>query len=220
MANESLQTQFDALHAERERTWPAAQLKKNVDQRQHLVDVYDAHNHIQPGDKAPAFTLLNVDGGTLTRDDLIKDGPAVLIFFRFAGCPACNIALPYYERHLWPELKAAGIKLVAISPQVPDRLIDIKTRHNLGFSVASDPDNRLGNALGITFAPEDQPTVKPGDSWIGELTGTNSWVLPQPTVLFIDRDATVRFVDVSPDWLNRTDPATILAQVPHLTAVA
>jgi peroxiredoxin len=52
------------------------------------------------------------------------------------------------------------------------------------------------------------------------VTGTNSWTLPQPTILVIDTDATVRFVDVSPDWLARTEAETVLAALDGVRAAA
>ncbi len=210
MATESLTQQFEALHAERERTWPPEQLKKNIDQRAALTAAYTPSAHIQVGDYLPDFALKDVEGGTITLRTL--PAGAVLVFFRFAGCPACNIALPYYQRTLWPHLKAQGLPLIAVSPQVPERLIDIKSRHNLEFTVASDTDNRFGKALGITFEPVDTPDTPPA-GWIGELTGTHSWTLPQPTAIIADSDGRVRFIEVSPDWLKRTESDSILEAV-------
>lgn len=218
MPQEDLNQQFADLHAERERSWPAAQLQKNIDTRAELVARYDAKAHIGVGDRLPEFALKDVTGPVVTRDTLPEAG-AVFVFFRFAGCPACNIALPYYQRTLWPALEAQGIALIAVSPQVPEKLIDIKTRHGLGFTVASDTGNRFGSALGITFSPSDIPETPPA-GWIGELTGTNSWVLPQPTVLIVDREAHVHFVEVSPDWLKRTPSEAILAALPRLRTAA
>ena len=47
----------------------------------------------------------------------------MLVFFRSAGCPACNIALPYYRDELAPGLAALGVRLIAVSPQVRERLV-------------------------------------------------------------------------------------------------
>ena len=207
---ESLNKLLSELHAERVRTWDPAKLQINVDQRRELVEAFDPANVIQAGDTLPDFTLLNVEGGEINRASLLSDGPAVLIFFRFAGCPACNIALPYYQRNLWPELKAAGIRLVAISPQVPERLVEIKQRHDVGFTVASDPGNALARAIGITYeANAASRSGGEGPGWIGEVVGTGTWELPQPAVLVIDQDGIVTFADISPDWLVRTETAPI-----------
>jgi len=218
---ESLTAQFEALHAERVRTWDPAQLARNVGQRRQLVENFDPAQAVQVGDRVAPFELAESRGGTLTLDALVADGPAVLIFFRYAGCPACNLALPYYDRQLRPALDAAGIPLVAISPHLPERGLDaIRARHDLGFPVAADRDNALGRRFGITFSRGEVPAGQPTPGWIGELTGTGTAEFPQPAVILIDAGHIVRFVDISPDWLMRTEAPAILAAVRHGTVKA
>ena len=209
--NESLNAQFAALHAERVASWPPEQLARNVEQRRALVAAFDPDRVVKPGDTIAPFDLEDGDGRSLTLDALIAHGPAVLIFFRFAGCPACNLALPYYDRHLVPALEGSGVGIVAISPHLPENGLNaIATRHGLRFPVASDRDNRLARRLGITFAKGDVPAATP-TGWIGELTGTGTAELPQPAVIVIGQDRVVRFAEVSPDWLKRTEAPAILA---------
>jgi len=204
---QSLTAQFEALHAERERNWDPERLRRNVDQRRTLVAAFDPSTVVRPGDEVAPFALELSTGGTVTLDALVADGPVVLIFFRFAGCPACNLALPYYDRELRPALAAAGIPVVAISPHLPENGLDeIRARHDLDLLVAADRGNALARRFGLAFEPEDQPAAAADDrSWIGALTGTGTWELPQPAVIVIDPDRTVRFADISPDWLVRTE---------------
>ncbi|WP_157218212.1 peroxiredoxin-like family protein [Flavisphingomonas formosensis] len=210
-AQESLTAQFEALHTERVRSWDPGKLAKNVDQRRKLVDAFDPGTIVKVGDRIAPFTLIDSDGAALTLEALTAEGPVALVFFRFAGCPACNLALPYYDRQLRPALDAAGIRLVAVSPHLAEKgLGEIKIRHGLGYAVASDRDNALGRRFGITFSRGEIPEGQPTPGWIGELTGTGTAELPQPAVIVIDRDHVVRFVDVSPDWLVRTEAQTVL----------
>lgn len=222
MTDKSLRELLADLHAERERTWDPAQLKLNIDQRRELVEAADPRTWIAAGATARDFALEEVDGARLTLEGLTSKGPAVLIFFRYAGCPACNIALPYYERELAAGLRDLGATLVAVSPQIPERLIEIKRRHGLSFQVATDRDNTLGRELGILYTPSaaSQAASRAKGSFIGDTTGTGAWELPQPTVLVIGEDRRVRFVDVSPDWLVRTEAETVLEAVRALTQVA
>lgn len=214
---ESLSAQFEALHAERVRTWDPAQLAKNVDTRKALVAAFDPDKVVKVGDRVDGFDLPTSSGGTVSLDKLLSDGPAVLIFFRYAGCPACNLALPYYDRQLWPALQAEGASLVAISPHLVDKgLDDIRSRHSLHFTIASDKDNGLARHFGINFARGEVPAGQPTPGWIGELTGTGTAEFPQPAVIIIDSDHIVRFVDVSPDWLDRTEAPEILDALRHI----
>ena len=221
MSQDSLAKQLADLHAERVRTWDPAALKINIDQRATLVAEADPDAWIKVGDLVEPFVLQDVEGGELTLKGLTAKGPTVLVFFRFAGCPACNIALPYYERALQPTLKALGVPLVAVSPQVPERLGEIRVRHDLSFKVASDPGNALGRRFGILYTADEasQAAQCARGGSIGETTGTGTWELPQPTVVVIGRDQVVRFADVSPDWLVRTEAEPVIAAVRALAAV-
>src|ERR1700733_11085304 len=128
------------LHAYRLNTMAPADLQVNIDQRALLERSADRSAFVRAGDVVEPFSLPEVHGG-----------PAVLLFFRYAGCPACNIALRHYQAELFPPLADLGAALVAISPQIPARLTAIKDRFGFGFPVASDPDNGLARRVGITF---------------------------------------------------------------------
>jgi peroxiredoxin len=214
----SLRERLADLHAERVATWDPAVLQVNIDQRRRLVEEAEPARWIKPGDRLPPLRLQEVDGGELTVEGLTAKGPAVLIFFRFAGCPACNIALPYYAEALWPGLERLGASLTAISPQVPERLAEIKRRHDLPFHVASD-GAALGEAFGVLYEFDEasKAAALAKGSFIGDTTGTGDWRLPMPTVVVVDREGKAAFVDVSPDWLVRTEAEPILQAVRKLT---
>jgi peroxiredoxin len=219
---QSLNRTLAEFQAKRAETMPADRLKINVDQRRLLVETADRAAFVKVGDTVQPFTLTEVDGEALGLETLLRDGPLVLIFFRFAGCPACNVALPYYNRHLAPDLNRLGATLIGVSPQVPGKLREIKERHDLDFLIATDADNALARRFGILYSFDEasrRVSLESG-SPIGEVTGTGTWELPMPTAVVIDRSGTVRFADVSPDWLVRTEPADIIAAVQAITTRA
>src|SRR5690349_1969163 len=122
--HESLSRLLGELEAYRIANWAPEALKVNVEQRRTLVETADRKSFIGVGHTIGNFALTEVDGDVLTLDRLTAGGPAVLIFFRFEGCPTCNIVLPYYQRQLYPALERWGVPLVAISPQRSDRLVE------------------------------------------------------------------------------------------------
>lgn len=219
---ESVNKLLADLHAHRVATMNPEDLAVNINQRQWLVDHADRAGFIKPGDVVGPFTLPEVDGGEVALNDLLAQGPVVLVFFRFAGCPACNLALPYYQRQLYPGLRALGASLVAISPQVPERLVEIKIRHKLDFFVASDTGNALGKTFGIVFTAneESQKSALAKGTDMGAVIGTGTWELPMPAAIVIGQDRVMRFAAVSPDWLVRTEADEILAAVRAVTEVA
>jgi peroxiredoxin len=219
---ESLHEIFRNLHAQRVKTMDPAVLQININQRKTLVETADRSRFVKTGDVVEPFSLPEVSGGVVSLNRLLEVGPAVLIFFRFEGCPACNLALPYYQRNLLPGLRRAGASLVAISPQVPEKLVEIKKRHALDFYVASDIGNELGRKFGIlyTFDEASRQNALANKRPIGEVIGTGTWELPMPAAIVIDRERHVRFADVHPDWLLRTEAEPILAAADALSAPA
>jgi len=215
MNSNSVNQKLADLHAHRVATMKPEDLAYNINQRQWLVQHADRSKFIKPGDVVEPFTLPEVDGGEVSLTRLLTRGPTVLIFFRFAGCPACNLVLPNYRDHLHPGITAAGASLVAISPQVPQRLREIKERHHLGFPVASDTGNALGQKFGIVFtaSAESQARVLAQGVNMPDIIGTGTWDLPMPAAIVIDRNRVVRFAAISPDWLVRAEADYILAAV-------
>ncbi|MCK9926745.1 AhpC/TSA family protein [Frankia sp. Mgl5] len=206
---------LDELQATRDAEWAPEQLRAHADLRRSLEEKADRARFVKPGDVVPPFALAEVGGGTVRLDDLLTDGPVVLVFFRFEGCPACNAALRGYQLTLAPALRELGAHLVIVSPQIAERLAAIKERHGFDFLVASDADRVLIDSFGIGFAPDetarDESRRRGAD--LGAILGTGEWVLPYPTVVVIDRDRTVRFADVHPDWMVRTESSAVLAAV-------
>ncbi|WP_201832746.1 peroxiredoxin-like family protein [Microvirga zambiensis] len=217
---DTLNGRLAALHAERVATWAPEDLAINVNQRSLLAKTINRANIVKPGDSVEPFELLDVEGGRLSLDELVASGPVVLIFFRFAGCPACNIALPYYEQRLARPLADLGVRLVAVSPQVPERLVEIKRAHGLSFDVASDRDAGLARRFNVlyTYDEASQKAALAKGRPIGDVTGTGTWELPMPAVIVIDEERTVRFAEVSPDWLVRTEAEAIVDVVAGLAA--
>lgn len=167
---------------------------------------------IAAGRRLPDARLLDVHGGATTLAAATGRRPAVLVFYRGAWCPYCNIALRAYQAELADELARRGVELVAISPQKPDGSLTMQQTNELRFTVLSDPDDTLARAAGILTAPT--PEARAAQLALGldlaAVNGDGTTAIPMPTTLIVDPDLTVRWVDVHPDYTTRTEPAQIL----------
>ena len=217
--SDSVQKNLNALQSQRDVDWTPDHLARHQAYRQKLQEETDWSGVVQVGDVLAPFVLDEVDGGSVALADLLRTGPAVLIFFRFENCPACNAALPAYRDALAPELARLGVHLLAISPQIPERLVAIKRRLDLPFPVASDPHASLIRSLGIAFAPTPEEQVERLRLGYDNpaVLGNGRWDLPYPTVVVIDQDYVVRFADAHPNWMVRTEVDTVLDEVRSLT---
>ena len=168
-----------------------------------------------PGTLIPHAGLL---GSPTTLYAVMGDRATVLVFYRGAWCPYCNIALSAYQQHLLPQLTGRGIGLVAISPQAPDGSLSMQEKHDLSFTVVSDPGNAIARGLGILTRPSDEARAAQLQLGLDLTTvnadGTNA--LPMPTVVIADASHVVQWVDVHPDYSTRTEPAQILGTLDQL----
>ena len=168
---------------------------------------------VKAGDRLQPFTLEDATRTPVSLGQLVEAGPAVIVFYRGGWCPYCNLALRTYQRELLPELDAFRARLVAISPQPPDQSLSTAEKAELAFTVLSDPGSRVARSIGIAFqhAGEVLAAQRQLGLDLAQVNAEGSTQLPRPTVLIIDQNRTVRFVDVQPDYTARTEVADILA---------
>jgi peroxiredoxin len=161
----------------------------------------------------PDAQLLDVHGAPTTLATAVGERSAVVVLYRGAWCPYCNLALRTYQRELLPQLGAWHATLAAISPQTPDQSLSTVEKAALDFEVLSDPGSRLARRIGIAFEQGEEVLAaqhKLGLD-IAEVNEEGATSLPMPTALIVDSHHTVRFVDVHPDYTTRTEVADIEA---------
>jgi peroxiredoxin len=173
---------------------------------------------VKVGDRLDPFTLDDATGAPISLDGLVASGPAVIVFYRGGWCPYCNLALRAYEQELTPQLGRFNASLVAISPQSPDESLSTVEKADLSFTVLSDPGSRLAMRIGIAFQQSED--VLAAQRQLGldlaEVNAEGATFLPRPTVLVVDGDSVVRFVDVQPDYTARTEVADIIGALSKL----
>jgi peroxiredoxin len=164
------------------------------------------------GDAAPDFELPDARGGSVTLGRLRRDGPVVLVFYRGAWCPYCNLQLRALQAAL-EDIHAGGATLVAISPQTPDKSLTLAEQAELAFPVLSDIGNAVARSYGLVFAlgADDRELHRGIGIDLTAFNGDDSWELPAPAVFVVDPDGTIRFASVAGDYRWRVGPDEVLA---------
>ena len=175
---------------------------------------------IEVGATLPDAKLIDPHGATTTLYEALGDQVAVLVFYRGAWCPYCNIALNTYQAELVPELARRGVALVAISPQAPDGSLSTQEKNELTFTVLSDPANQLAKSIGILTAPSAEARAAQLELGL-DLAAVNAdgtTGLPMPTTVILDPEHVVRWRDVHPDYTTRSEPTQVLAALDTVAA--
>ncbi|OBA78544.1 peroxiredoxin [Mycobacterium sp. 1164966.3] len=98
------------------------------------------------GDKAPGFKLPDADGNTVSLADY-KGRRVVVYFYPAASTPGCTKQACAFRDNL-RELNDAGIDVVGISPDKPEKLAKFRDAEGLTFPLLSDPDRKVLTAWG------------------------------------------------------------------------
>lgn len=98
------------------------------------------------GDIAPAFTLPDADGNDVSLSDYL--GRKVIVYFYpAASTPGCTKQACDFRDNL-AELNGAGIDVVGISPDKPEKLAKFRDNQELTFPLLSDPSKETLTAWG------------------------------------------------------------------------
>lgn len=98
---------------------------------------------LEVGQTAPAFTLPDADGTQTSLSDLVAERGRVLVYvYPAAMTPGCTTETVDFEDAL-PALADAGIAVVGVSPDKPDKLARFRDKHQISFPLLSDPDKEM-----------------------------------------------------------------------------
>ena len=176
---------------------------------------HDPTGAVKPGTLIADAPLIDALGAATSLYEVVQERAAVLVFYRGAWCPYCNIALRTYQESLLPELQSGAFTLVAISPQKPDGSLAMRDKHSLTYPVMSDPGNALAMRLGILRqeSPEALATRRSLGLDLAAINAEDSLALPLPSVVVVDAQHVVRWIDVHLAATSRTEVNDILAAI-------
>jgi peroxiredoxin len=108
---------------------------------------------LQPGDLFPAVEV-NLPERTLRVPVDLAGDYAVVLFYRGSWCPYCNAQLAAFQRAL-PQLREAGVQVVALSVDDADTTAALVAKRRLTFPVGHGAQARaIASATG-SFLNED-----------------------------------------------------------------
>lgn len=177
-----------------------------------------ADRALRDGDTAPDFELPDPFGNPVRLSELLTRGPVVISFYRGQWCPFCNLELRGLQRAL-DEFEAAGVTLVAITPNKPDVTSATIEEMGLEFPVLSDHDNLVAKDFHLVYemTQENIEQYREIGRDIGELNGTGKWELPIPATYVVGSDRRIEYAFVDLNHRRRAEPSEVAAIAAALT---
>jgi len=162
-------------------------------------------------EKIPVATLKSVDGIAVDLAKMLASQKTILVFYRGGWCPYCNMHLAALNE-AEKELLSLGYQIIAVSPDSPKNIKATDDKDKINYTLLSDSDGALSKAVGISFqAPENyKPTIVEGSE------GVNKTFLPVPAVFIVDKEGTIQFEYISPDFKHRISNELLIAAAKSL----
>lgn len=173
------------------------------------------------GDKMPSFVLGDARGQEVSSAGLLRKGPIVLVFYRGAWCPYCNLYLRGLQRRIG-EFRALGAELVAVSVEPPDRSLKVVVDNKLDFTVLSDPELATAREFGIVYeVPQvvNDAVIELGFD-IAEYNRAEKAELPLSATYVVSRSGRIEYAFLEIDYKKRADPDDILTALKRLAESA
>ena len=101
---------------------------------------------LEVGAKAPTFSLPDADGNTVKLTDY-AGRKVIIYFYPAASTPGCTKQACDFRDSL-AELNEAGLDVIGISPDKPEKLAKFRDAEALTFPLLSDPERKVLTAYG------------------------------------------------------------------------
>ncbi len=191
---------------------PAAQVNIMHEATRKLEASGIAERILRVGDKAPSFLLKNQEGQDVSSEALLQNEKLLVTFYRGLWCPYCNADLANLKRYT-DTFKAGGIRLLSISPQLPQHNEAIVARQRLNFDLLSDPGNAVAAQFGLRWEMVDPLRSLYDNNFnihLPEYNGDNSWTLPVPARFIINQNGEIEYAEYAIDYTKRPNPEVVL----------
>ena len=107
-------------------------------------------NKLTEGQKAPVFVIKDIFNNIIDLNNY-SEKTTLLCFFRYAGCPWCNLALHHLSK-VFPELNKKGLEVIAFLQSEKENILEnILQRHvpKPQFTLISDPNLEIYKKYGV-----------------------------------------------------------------------
>ena len=102
---------------------------------------------LKPADAAIPFSVETIKGERITLEQFAGK-PLLLMFFRYASCPMCNLRLRDFAQH-YPRLHGQGLEVVAFFHSPARKIRANAGKRQYPFHLVADPDFRVYRSYGV-----------------------------------------------------------------------
>lgn len=155
---------------------------------------------LKKGDSVPVEQVTDINGQPLAIDKHENEKKTLLAFFRFAGCPVCNVRV-HELSNAYQSLLEEGVEVVAVFESSPQTLRTYQTDFTFPFRIISDEEGtlyqafgvkkKLGNLIRTIGDPNAKSRMKQGESLYGDKSYEPDGSMTRMTAEFLIQDGRI-----------------------------
>src|SRR5215216_1396585 len=102
---------------------------------------------LRSGDQAVPFSAETIEGKTISLE-LFAGKPVLLMFYRYASCPMCNLRLRDFAQQ-YPRLHERGLEVVAFFHSPAGNIRRNAGKQKYAFDLVADPQFKVYRSYGV-----------------------------------------------------------------------
>ena len=163
------------------------------------------------GSAVPDFTAKTHKGKVVSRDDLLKDAPLLVVFYRGGWCPFCNAQIRQLTA-AYSEFEKRGVEPVLISVDDIEGADLASQTYEIPFAVLSDPQLQAHEAFNVVMQVDDETAARYKDYGIEleKWSGQSHHKIAVSSAFLVDKSGNVRWAHSSRDYKTRPSPEQFL----------
>ena len=170
------------------------------------------------GDAAPDFISPNQHGEDITLSGLYEDGPVVLIFYRGAWCPYCNVQLRSYQERI-KDFEDKNISVVAVSVDQLNKIGETADKNSITYDLISNPDATILMDYKVVYNVSEDLADKYLNEYKIDLeahSGRDDHLIAVAATYVIDTSGTIAMVSILEDYKVRISVDDVLSFIEKL----
>lgn len=171
---------------------------------------------LEIGSTAPQIEFTTAENEKVKLEDLYKNQTVVIIFYRGFWCPVCSKHLSEFATRA-KEIEAKGAKLIAISSESYENIVQTRDKTNANFTIFSDLDGSIMKAFDVNYkvtSAYQAIIAEKLNASISETNATKEAVLPVPATYIIDTNGKIVYKQFNPNYKIRASIEDIINNLP------
>lgn len=160
----------------------------------------------------PDVHLYTPDNKKIALREKVSTQPAVVIFYRGGWCPYCSRHMMELQQ-IEDELVDLGYQILAISADRPEALAATSSDKGISYTLLSDKMMEASKAFGLAYKVDPATVTRYREVGIdlNQNSGDGNYLLPVPAAFIVDKQGTIKFSYVNPDYKQRINGEVLLA---------